>query len=88
MSDLWRELARGFLTEIDLRKENTEWFYNAVRLSPESVRRLRECMEQFLLEVRALGKKDVPLSSDETRWYHLFIGAQPRKHPSLTDQIW
>ena len=88
LSDLWRELARQFLAEVDLRDEHCEWFYNAVRLSPASMRRLRELMEQFLLEVRALGRNDVALPLDEVKWYHLFIGAQPRKKTSLLEQSW
>jgi transcriptional regulator with XRE-family HTH domain len=85
LSDLWRELARQFLAEVDLRNERCEWFYNSVRLSPASIRRLRELMEQFLLEVRVLGKNDVALPPDEVKWYHLFIGAQPRKKTSLLE---
>jgi transcriptional regulator with XRE-family HTH domain len=88
LSDLWRELARQFLAEVDLRSERCEWFYNSVRLSPASIRRLRELMEQFLLEVRTLGRSDVALPSDEVKWYHLFIGAQPRKKISLLEQSW
>jgi transcriptional regulator with XRE-family HTH domain len=88
LSDLWRELARQFLTEVDLRDERCEWFYNAVRLSPASVRQLRQMVEQFMVDVRVLGKNDVALPSQEVKWYHLFIGAQPRKKPPIIEQGW
>jgi transcriptional regulator with XRE-family HTH domain len=81
LSDFWREEAHKFLAEIDLRNQRCEWFYNSVRLSPASVRQLREMIEQFMLDVRALGRNDVPLPDEEAKWYRLFIAAQPDKKP-------
>lgn len=88
LSDLWREFARQFLSEVDLRDERCEWFYNVVRLSPASARQLRELIERFVLDVRALGKGDVALSPDEVKWYQFFIGAQPKKRPNILEQSW
>lgn len=88
LSDLWREFARQFLSEIDLRDESCEWFYNVVRLSPASARQLRELIERFVLDVRALGRSDVALSPEEVKWYRFFIGAEPRNRPDFLEQGW
>ena len=83
LSDLWRDVARKFLAEIDLRDQRCEWFYNSVRLSSASVKQLREMIEQFMIDVRALGRNDVALSDDEVKWYRLIIAAQPNSKPRL-----
>jgi MarR family protein len=79
LSDLWRKVARQFLAEIDLREEGCEWFYNHVRLSPASAGQLRELIERFVLDVRALGTHDVGLPADKVNWYNFFICAKPKK---------
>jgi len=83
LSDMWRDRARKFLSEIDLRDERSEWFYNVVRLSPASAKKVREMIEQFMFDVRALGRSDVSLSPDEVKWYQLFIGAHPKRKTDL-----
>jgi transcriptional regulator with XRE-family HTH domain len=85
LSDFWRDHARQFLSELDLRSEGCEWFYNAVRLSPASAQQLRESIQHFMGDVRTLGRKDLALAPDEVNWYRVFIGAEPRKRPMLVE---
>lgn len=76
LSEYWREHARKFIMDFNLRGNNSEWDYNGYWLSPASVRELRGMMQRFMADVRALGRKDVALSSDELSWYRIFIGTE------------
>ena len=77
LTNIARDLARQFLSEVDLSDERSEWFYGAHRLSGASVKRMREMIKRLLSEVSKLGKSDINLPARETQIYQFFIAAQP-----------
>jgi len=79
ITNLARDLARQFLSGLNLRDEDSEWYYTASRLSQASVRRVRELTKRLISEVRKLGRADAVLTSRESQMYEFFIAAQPAK---------
>ena len=61
LAELNRELARLFLSEINLQNPQCEWTFYTMRLSRSSVARLRESVSKFVQEVRALTVSDATL---------------------------
>jgi transcriptional regulator with XRE-family HTH domain len=74
--------VRRFLSEIDLGKPDSMWFYQVVRLSHASAMHLDELMRRFVHEATATTKSELNLPAAETRWYRLFVAAEPiaRQH--------
>lgn len=77
LASLTRELARAFLSEINLDQPQCEWTFYVVRLSQPSVARLRAMINKFFQDARALTMSDAALPLQDVQWYRVFIGAQP-----------
>jgi len=77
LTGIARDLARHFLSQIDLSDDHNEWFYTAVPLSQASVRRFREMIKHLISQMRKLGRSDAALPEREASLYQFFIAAQP-----------
>jgi transcriptional regulator with XRE-family HTH domain len=77
------KMARRFLSAIDLHDEGCEWTCYYARLSRVSVVRLREIIKRFHSDVHALTKSEIDLPPEETQWYQLFVGAEPKSRKNL-----
>ena len=77
LTNIARDLAHQFLAEMDFRDDCCEWFYSATRLSPASLKRVREMIKHLISEIHKLGRSDAALPPREAQIYQFFIGAQP-----------
>ena len=81
MSDLAVEAAQEFFRDLNLRDDDCDFQFDALRLSHGSVLELRRILKHFEQEVRELSRRDLDLPPEETQWYRLFVAARlvPRK---------
>ena len=86
LTNIARDLARQFLSDLDLRDEGCEWFYSANRLSQASLKRAREMIKRLIADVHRLGRGDATLPAREAPIYQFFIAALPgRERPPRQD---
>jgi len=86
LTNIARDLARHFLSEIDLRNERSEWFYTAIPMSEASAKQTREMIKRLILEVRKLARNDATLPSREAPLHEFFIAAQPTTRETFLRQ--
>jgi len=77
LSDLTRDHAQMFLSEIDLRDAKTDWICTSARLSRASAARLHDTINKFMEDMRAATIADSDLPPEQVQWYRMFVGAQP-----------
>jgi transcriptional regulator with XRE-family HTH domain len=75
--------VRHFLNDMDLVNPTSIWLYQVIRLSHASAIRLEELMRRFVHEATLMTKNDLDLPPAETRWYRLFVAADPTPRQKL-----
>jgi transcriptional regulator with XRE-family HTH domain len=70
------ELARQFVSTLNLRDSACSWLFYQARLSPGSEVAWRDMMKRFDAELRTLGMTESDRPPHKGQWYRFFLGAR------------
>lgn len=77
LGDVFVDIARQFVRELDFRDPSCDWVCYPVRLSPTSAVRMKTLIRRFISDLHDLSIGDLDLPPQNARWYRVLICGRP-----------